>query len=98
MLLKLGELNKEKGYWPIINIEANEIWAQVDTRNTDSEKMKQFAQQLVDRNNKLEPSNIRKLCDEFADTVLGFMNKNHLSVSEAIALMETLQFAIMNKV
>ena len=57
-----------------------------------------IAEEIIERNNKLEPSNIKKLCDEFTDTVLGFMNKNHLSAGEAIALIETLKFGIMQKV
>lgn len=92
MLLELGNYDAKNECWPIFEVSEN-------TKEIGSlSGGEAYIREIIDRNNKLEPSNIRKLCDEFTDTVLGFMNKNHLSAGEAIALIETLKFGIMNKV
>ena len=92
MLLELGNYDPKNECWPIFEVSENT--KEIGTLSGGEADISE----IIARNNKLEPSNIKKLCDEFVETTLGFMDKHNLGAGEAIALIETLKFGIMNKV
>jgi hypothetical protein len=88
MLLKLGELNKEKGVYPVLSAQTGLLVAEIDSHILCKDS-KPLAEEIIARNNRADITTAQEQSREFVDFLIAFQAKYNLAIAELVGLMET---------